>query len=124
MRISVHIVRGGAVLTLLIVLALIGQSGSAEGRAVVHLPSNVGARHASPLPSTASPSLPSAGDWPMYGHDWSHTSYNPAETTISADNLDQLESRWQANIGISDYPPSGAPSVANGKVYVGSSVSH
>jgi outer membrane protein assembly factor BamB len=58
----------------------------------------------------------------MYGHDISRTNYNPAETTISAANVNQLVQRWQVNIGGSNgSPPSGAPSVANGRVYVGSS---
>src|SRR5438045_4605489 len=63
-----------------------------------------------------------AGDWPMYGHDVSRTNYNPDETTISSGNVGQLIQRWQVNIGSNGTPPSGAPSVANGKVYVGSSV--
>ncbi|MEP6775744.1 MAG: PQQ-binding-like beta-propeller repeat protein, partial [Chloroflexota bacterium] len=73
----------------------------------------------------AVPSAPStAGDWPMYGHDQSRTNYNPDETTISAANVNQLVSRWQVPIA-SGTPPatttSSSPSVANGKVYVGSS---
>jgi hypothetical protein len=62
------------------------------------------------------------GDWPMYGHDWSRTNFNPDETTINSGNLTQLIQRWQANIGTASTAPSGAPSVANGMVYVGSSV--
>src|SRR6478672_12105639 len=63
------------------------------------------------------------GDWPMYGHDVSRTNYNPDETTISAANVAQLVSRWQFNVGTSGTPPSAAPSVSGGKVYVGSSAS-
>ena len=66
--------------------------------------------------------LLATGDWPMYGHDPSHTSYNPAETLISSGNLGQLVSRWQANVGTNGVPAAGAPSVANGRVYVGSSI--
>jgi outer membrane protein assembly factor BamB len=62
-----------------------------------------------------------AGDWPMYGHDVSRTNYNPDETLINAGNVNQLIQRWQANIFNRPTPPSGAPSVANGKVFVGSS---
>lgn len=64
----------------------------------------------------------SPGDWPTYGHDLSRTNYNPDETTISASNVNQLVSRWQVFIGSNGTPPSGAPGVANGRVYVGSSV--
>ncbi len=63
-----------------------------------------------------------SADWPMYGHDWSRTNYNPAEKTINAGNVSQLVSRWQSpELGSNGTPPSGAPSVASGKVYVGSS---
>jgi outer membrane protein assembly factor BamB len=63
------------------------------------------------------------GDWPMYGHDYQHTSYNPNETSISAGNLFQLMPRWQANIGTNGtMSAASAPSVANSMVYVGSSV--
>ena len=65
--------------------------------------------------------IQSPGDWPMYGHDVSRTNYNPDETLIGAANVNQLVQRWQANIFNRPTPPSGAPSVANGKVYVGSS---
>src|SRR5579859_863282 len=74
---------------------------------------------AAPAPRPGAPTA--AGDWPMYGHDPQHTSYNAVETTISAANLAQLISRWQFNVGSNGTPPSGAPSVANGRVYVGSS---
>src|SRR5438093_1384003 len=86
MRITVQIMRGGAMLVLLVLLGLIGQSGNAAGRAMAHAPASKVAQ--TPLP-------PYAGDWPMYGHDWGHTSYNPAETTISVANVNQLQSRWQ-----------------------------
>jgi hypothetical protein len=71
-----------------------------------------------------SPSLPiiPSGDWPMYGRDFSRTNYNPDETTLSSSNVAQWVSRWQVNIGSNGTPPSGAPSVSNGKVFVGSSV--
>ena len=76
----------------------------------------------------AAPTVPpvalpfSAGDWPMYGHDLQRTSYNAAENTISAGNVNQLTSRWQAYVGSDVYPTSSSPVIANGKVYVGSSV--
>ncbi|HMA36234.1 MAG TPA: PQQ-binding-like beta-propeller repeat protein [Chloroflexia bacterium] len=65
---------------------------------------------------------PAAGDWPMYGHDPGRTNYNPDETLITAQNAGRLVARWQAPIGSNGTPPSGAPVVANGRVYAGSSV--
>jgi outer membrane protein assembly factor BamB len=63
------------------------------------------------------------GDWPMYGRDPQHTSRNPDEAAISADNVHVLVERWQtADLGSNGAPPSGAPVVANGKVFVTSSV--
>lgn len=63
------------------------------------------------------------GDWPMYGQNPSRTSYNAAERTISRENASLLTTRWQAFVGSNGGTPSfSAPSVANGKVYVGSSV--
>lgn len=99
---------------LLALFALLVQSGSAaRGAAPIHY-----------LPHHSAKQLPSsAGDWPTYGHDNSRTSYNPEESTISAANIDQLVSRWQANVGMSEYPSSSSPSVAEGRVYVGSSAS-
>src|SRR5690349_24188186 len=64
----------------------------------------------------------------MYGHDPGRTNYNASETTINAGNVAQLVERWQAPIGygaipnLSNFPSSSAPVVANGRVYVGSSV--
>src|SRR5437764_244671 len=71
---------------------------------------------------SGSPARAASGDWPMYGHDPSRTNFNPDETTINSSNLNQLVSRWQANIGSDlNNPASSAPSVAGGAVYVGSS---
>jgi outer membrane protein assembly factor BamB len=64
----------------------------------------------------------------MYGYDLSRTNYNPAETAISAANVTQLVPRWQAPLGygaipdLSAFPSSSAPVVADGRVFVGSSV--
>jgi outer membrane protein assembly factor BamB len=59
----------------------------------------------------------------MYGRDPAHTNYNPDETTINADNVPLLEQRWQSpDLGGNGAPPAGAPVVANGKVFVTSSV--
>jgi polyvinyl alcohol dehydrogenase (cytochrome) len=58
----------------------------------------------------------------MYGHDLSRTNYNPDETILNKANVKHLGSLWQADIGYGTQPTSSTPSVANGKVYVGSSV--
>jgi outer membrane protein assembly factor BamB len=70
----------------------------------------------------ASPAPAQVGDWPMYGHDLGRTSFSPEETTIDASNLGRLSPRWASNIGMGPLPASSAPSVAGGRVYVGSSV--
>jgi hypothetical protein len=97
-------------------MVLVGRSGdAARGAAPTgHLATHPNLAHTTPL-------LPSAGDWPIYGHDNSRTSFNPAETAINAANVNQLVPRWQANVGIGEYPSSSSPAVANGKVYAASS---
>ncbi len=75
-----------------------------------------------PPPAPAAGPAPLPGDWPMYGADPQRTNFNAAETAISAATVGQLAPLWQANVGSGPRPPSGAPSVANGAVYVGSSV--
>ena len=62
------------------------------------------------------------GDWPMYGYDQSRTNFNPAETAINKGTVGNLKPLWQAHVGSNGVAPSGAPSVANGRVYVASSV--
>jgi outer membrane protein assembly factor BamB len=92
--------------------------------ALLTLPGQVGAQWANPSAANLLPptfALP--GDWPMYGHDVSRTNYNPDETTISAANVAQLVQRWQVNVGSGGTATSAAPSVADGVVYVSSSVS-
>jgi outer membrane protein assembly factor BamB len=74
------------------------------------------------LPVPVAPAPVGTGDWPMYGHDVSHTSYNPVEALIGLDTVTQLVPRWQVDLGTSGLPPFNAPSVAGGRVYVGSSV--
>jgi outer membrane protein assembly factor BamB len=61
-------------------------------------------------------------DWPTYGQNTSRTGYSSKATAITAANLARLAPRWQADIGIGDFPPSGAPTVAGGRVFVGSSL--
>src|SRR6188472_670140 len=75
----------GAFLLLAVVLLLAGSGSWVRG--------------AAPIYGTASHptvrALPAdAGDWPLYGHDVSRTSYNPAETVIGAGNLSQVAPRW------------------------------
>ncbi len=72
-------------------------------------------------PGRAAGVAAAGGDWPMYGHDAQRTSFSPDETTISAANVGDLVARWQADIGSNGVAPSGAPSVAGGRVYVASS---
>ncbi len=58
----------------------------------------------------------------MYGHDTARTNYNASESVINVDNVGRLVSRWQSpDLGYAGEATSSAPSVANGKVYVGSS---
>ena len=63
-----------------------------------------------------------SGDWPMYGYDLGRTNYNPNESTLSAGNIHQLVPLWQASVGYGTAPTSAGPVVANGRVFVGSSV--
>ncbi|MGI8587785.1 MAG: S-layer homology domain-containing protein [Chloroflexia bacterium] len=101
-------VRTGVASALLALLIGLGAGGTQAGPASLPTAGNVPA---------------SVGEWPMYGHDASRTNYNPFETTISSGNVAQLVSRWQANVGSNGTATSSTPSVANGKVFVGSSVS-
>jgi outer membrane protein assembly factor BamB len=63
-----------------------------------------------------------SGDWTTYGHDASRTGFNAGETTLSASNLAGLVQLFQADIGFGGAPTSGTPTVAQGRVLVGSSV--
>jgi hypothetical protein len=81
-----------------------------------------GAAQANPVLPVAASAPTAAGDWPMEGQDTARTNYNPAETTISAANVNQLVQRWEYHVGSGASLTSSAPSVANGRVYVGTSV--
>jgi outer membrane protein assembly factor BamB len=61
-------------------------------------------------------------DWPTYGADPSRTGHNGAETRLAVSAVEQLAPRWQVDIGAGNQPPSGTPSIAGGRVFVGSSV--
>jgi outer membrane protein assembly factor BamB len=86
-----------------------------------------------PPTTTAAPVAPSltepivetstfSADWPTYGHDANRTGFNAGETTLSPGNVAQLAAAWQADIGMGGAPTSGTPTVAQGRVFVGSSV--
>ncbi len=57
----------------------------------------------------------------MYGRDPSRTGYDSDETAVNTASAARLGPRWQADIGMGAYPPSGAPTVAGGRVFAGSS---
>lgn len=61
-------------------------------------------------------------DWPMYGHDTGRSGYSAAETRLTAANVGQLAERFHVEIGIGELPSSSGPVVADGKLYVGSSL--
>jgi eukaryotic-like serine/threonine-protein kinase len=63
-----------------------------------------------------------AGDWPTYGGGPGRTGHNAAETRLGPSAVEGLAPRWQVDIGIGSWPPSGTPSIAGGRVFVGSSV--
>jgi outer membrane protein assembly factor BamB len=95
----------------ILILALLALGGLLTGG---------GPGRAAPAPQPAPGSA--AGDWPMYGHDPSRTGANLDETAINTGNVAQLVQRWQANIGTGAADPFSGPVVANGRVYVGSSI--
>ncbi|HMA37772.1 MAG TPA: PQQ-binding-like beta-propeller repeat protein [Chloroflexia bacterium] len=97
------------------------EGGSRAGATSPAAPSSI-LPLAAPASGAAGDSGPGPDDWPMYGHDPSRTNYNPGETRLTPDNVEQMGPRWQAAIGSGLAPPSSAPSVAGGLVYVGSSV--
>ena len=78
----------------------------------------------SPSPGASpSPTVPAVADaWPMYGHDLQRTNYTPAEQTINAANAGTLVASWAVDLGTSAVPSNSAPTVADGRVFVGSSV--
>jgi outer membrane protein assembly factor BamB len=75
-----------------------------------------------PVPTATPTSKGGGGDWPMYGHDPQHTGYNPDESSIGPGNVANVVPHWQVFLGTNGTPSSSTPSVAGGRVYVGSSV--
>ncbi|HVG00470.1 MAG TPA: PQQ-binding-like beta-propeller repeat protein, partial [Chloroflexia bacterium] len=63
----------------------------------------------------------SPGDWPMLGRDLSRTNFNPDEQTLAAANIDELAPRWRALVNPKGIPSGSAPSVADGRLYIGGS---
>ena len=61
------------------------------------------------------------GDWPMLGHDWGRTNFNPDEQALSAASIDSLAPRWRALVSPGAIPSGSAPSVADGRLYIGGS---
>ena len=107
----------GAILALMLIAVALRASTPQTGL----VQSNLGTPPAS-APPPAQQAGDTGGDWPMYGHDPQHTGYNPDESLIGPRNVGQVVPRWQVAVGSSDYPSSSTPSVAHGRVYLGSSV--
>lgn len=76
-------------------------------------------RNVKPGMSAIRPGSP--GDWPMLGRDLSRTNFNPDEQTLTAANIDDLSPRWRAVVNPERIPSGSAPSVANGRLYIGGS---
>lgn len=66
--------------------------------------------------STDSSALTTSDAWPQFGYSVSHTQYNPNETAITSSTVSGLHLAWTATTGLAP----GDPSVAGGRVYVGS----
>jgi outer membrane protein assembly factor BamB len=74
-----------------------------------------------PPANAAGPSARIAGtvDWPQYRFDDNHTGFNPFETTISRQNVRNLQLDWEAQLG--DIVLASSPAVVGDTVYIGSS---
>src|SRR6266496_5705672 len=64
----------------------------------------------------AAPSGASAGDWPQFRHDLSHSGTNPDEATIGVGNVAGLQTMFT---GATGSLVESSPAMANGVVYVG-----
>ena len=88
-------------------------------------PTPIAASGAAAAPATTAPYggafAGAPGDWPMYGHDPARSGYNDGETALDLSTVGQLGPRWQVGIGIGANPSSSAPSIADGRVFIGSS---
>jgi outer membrane protein assembly factor BamB len=75
---------------------------------------------ADPTTPTDAPT-PSARDWPTYGQNASRTGYNAGETAFDRDTVERIAPLWSATLGLGPLPSSSTPSVAGGRVFVGTS---
>lgn len=98
----------------LAVVALLSLSSSANASLRTALPTGISLAEQASAPAAS-------GDWPMYGHDYQRTNFNPDESLLNAGNVTDIGQRWQFNVGSNGTATSAAPSVSNGVVYVGSS---
>ncbi len=77
------------------------------------------------LTAAGSAGAATTGDWSSYLNGPAHTSYNPAETTITPANVAKLASRWRF-LGVSPTKPGqpgrgflSSPTVVGGDVFIG-----
>jgi outer membrane protein assembly factor BamB len=76
-----------------------------------------------PAPEAQSTRAPFVGeDWPSYGHDASRSGHARSETKLDAANVGGLVERFHVEIGMGPIASSSGPVIADGRVYVGSSV--
>jgi outer membrane protein assembly factor BamB len=68
------------------------------------------------------PAAPGPSEWPTYGGEPGRSGFNAAEKQLDVSAVEALAPRWQVDIGMGGQPPSGTPSIAGGRVFVGSSV--
>jgi outer membrane protein assembly factor BamB len=57
-----------------------------------------------------------AENWPMFGHDLAHTSFNAAEKTLGPNNVAKLAPAWSLSLNV---PIASAPTLMNGVLYFG-----
>jgi outer membrane protein assembly factor BamB len=77
-------------------------------------------RGADPTAPTDAPT-PSAGDWPTYAQNGARTGFNAAEATFDLENVGRIVPLWSMPLGIGPLPSSSTPTVAGGRVFVGTS---
>ena len=93
----------------------------ASHAAVRSNPSVVYLKHAVGPVNTQVAAAAKSGDWTMYLHDSSRSSYNPSEKVIKPSSAASLKPRWIGRVGgAAGVTISTQPVVANGLVYWGS----
>jgi polyvinyl alcohol dehydrogenase (cytochrome) len=70
------------------------------------------------VPSAVEVVSKNPNDWPMFNHNAQGTRYNPAETRLRADNVDDLQEVWRFE---TQGAISGTPAVVNNVVYAADS---